>query len=114
LAGQVEDSVKEARNADLLEVINAHARARHAELVGQEVEILCEGVSKHNPQRLSGRTRGNKIVVFTGEPQLAGRLLKVRVVHSSGFTLYGEYDGDRSGGAPSVREEAAAAVAFLS
>jgi tRNA-2-methylthio-N6-dimethylallyladenosine synthase len=109
MAGQVEEAVKEARNADLLEVINAHARARHAELVGQEVEILCEGPSKNNPQRLSGRTRGNKIVVFTGEPHLAGKLLDLRVVHSSGFTLYGEYDGECSG-ARAVREPAVAAA----
>jgi tRNA-2-methylthio-N6-dimethylallyladenosine synthase len=96
MAGQAEEAVKEARNHDLLEVINAHARRKHAEWVGREVEILCEGPSKHNPQRLSGRTRGNKIVVFTGAPELAGRLLEVRVVHSSGFTLYGEYAPDAS------------------
>jgi tRNA-2-methylthio-N6-dimethylallyladenosine synthase len=90
MEAQVEEATKEARNQDLLEVINAHARRKHAELVGQDVEILCEGPSKNNPQRLSGRTRGNKIVVFTGAPQLAGRLLNVRIVHSSGFTLYGE------------------------
>ena len=113
MAGQVEEAVKEARNADLLEVINAHARAKHAEMVGQEVEILCEGPSKHNPQRLSGRTRGNKIVVFTGEAQLAARLLRVRVMHSSGFTLYGEYDGVPASTRPE-REPAAAEAAFLS
>ncbi len=91
LPAQVDEATKEARNHDLLEVINAHARARHAALVGQDVEILCEGPSKNNPQRLSGRTRGNKIVVFTGESRLAGQLLRLRIAHSSGFTLYGDY-----------------------
>jgi tRNA-2-methylthio-N6-dimethylallyladenosine synthase len=96
LPDQVDEATKAARNQGLLEVINAHARRKHAELVGQDVEILCEGPSKTNPQRLSGRTRGNKIVVFTGGPHLAGRLLDVRIVHSSGFTLYGEQEPARA------------------
>jgi tRNA-2-methylthio-N6-dimethylallyladenosine synthase len=108
MAGQVDESVKEARNQDLLGVINAHARRKHAELVGREVEILCEGPSKTNPQRLSGRTRGNKIVVFTGAPELAGRLLNLRIVHSSGFTLYGEYAPPVSSANGNVCDTAAA------
>ncbi len=93
LAGQIPEPVKEARNQDLLDVVNAHARARHAALVGQEVEILCEGPSKTNPRRLTGRTPGNKIVVFEGHPRQVGQIFPVRVVHSSGFTLYGECAG---------------------
>ena len=109
MTGQIEESVKEARNQDLLEVINSHARRKHGELVGREVEILCEGPSKSNPQRLSGRTRGNKIVVLAGEPGLEGRLLNVRIVHSSGFTLYGE----REKGAPSPAPSGPLAGALL-
>ena len=88
--GQLSEEVKEARNHDLLEVVNAHARRKHAELVGQRVEILCEGPSKTNALRLSGRTRANKIVVFEGGPRHVGRIFDVKVVHSSGFTLYGD------------------------
>ena len=90
--GQLSEEVKEARNHDLLEVVNAHARRKHAELVGHRVEIFCEGPSKTNPLRLSGRTRGNKIVVFEGGPRHVGQIFDVRIVHSSGFTLYGEAD----------------------
>jgi len=35
-------------------------------LVGQNVEILCEGPSKTNEARLTGRTGSNCIVVFEG------------------------------------------------
>ena len=90
--GQLSEEVKEARNQDLLAVVNAHAKAKHAALVGQRVEILCEGPSKTNPHRLTGRTPGNKIVVFEGRPRQIGQVFEVRVVHSSGFTLYGECD----------------------
>jgi tRNA-2-methylthio-N6-dimethylallyladenosine synthase len=54
------------------------------------VQVLCEGVSKTNEQRLSGRTPQNKIVVFEGSRRHHGQLLDVRVTRSSGFTLYGD------------------------
>ena len=89
---QLSEETKEARNQDLLEVVNTHARARHAAMVGRRVEILCEGPSRTNPQRLGGRTRTNKIVVFEGRPRHIGQLFDVEIVHSSGFTLYGAAD----------------------
>jgi tRNA-2-methylthio-N6-dimethylallyladenosine synthase len=90
LDGQVPEAVKEARNRDLLELVNTWARRRAEVFVGQEVEILCEGPSKTNPNRLMGRTRGNKIVVFEGAPRHIGQLIKVRITRSSGYTLYGD------------------------
>ncbi len=96
--GQVSEEIKEARNQDLLEVVNAHARRKHAELVGQSVEILCEGPSKNNPLRLSGRTRANKIVVFEGGPRHVGQIFNLKIAHSSGFTLYGEIENDTANG----------------
>jgi tRNA-2-methylthio-N6-dimethylallyladenosine synthase len=90
LEQQVPDALKEARNRDLLELVNTWAKRRAEVFVGQEVEILCEGPSKTNPKRLMGRTRGNKIVVFEGNPRHVGLLMKVRITHSSGYTLYGD------------------------
>jgi tRNA-2-methylthio-N6-dimethylallyladenosine synthase len=90
LPGQVDELVKEARNQDLLGLINESARARNEALVGSTVEILCEGPSKTNAERLMGRTRTNKIVIFEGGPRHVGRLLKVRIMRVTGFSLYGE------------------------
>jgi tRNA-2-methylthio-N6-dimethylallyladenosine synthase len=87
---QLPDSVKEARNHDLLEVVNSWAKRRCEPFIGTEVEILCEGPSKTNQARLTGRTRGNKIVVFEGLARHVGALMKVRVARSTGFSLYGE------------------------
>ena len=87
---QVPDPVKEARNGDLLELVNEWAKRRAAPFVGQEIEILCEGRSKTNPNRLMGRTRGNKIVVFEGAQRHVGELMKVRITRSTGYTLYGD------------------------
>ena len=90
MEGQVPDSIKEARNQDLLKLINSWAKRRSEPFVGGEVEILCEGPSKTNPARLAGRTRGNKIVVFEGAPRYIGALLNIRISRSTGYTLYGE------------------------
>jgi tRNA-2-methylthio-N6-dimethylallyladenosine synthase len=90
LPGQVEESVKEARNQDLLTVVNEAARRKCGELVGRDVEILCEGPSKTNPERLTGRTRTNKIVVFEGSERHIGEIFDVRILRSTGFTLYGD------------------------
>src|SRR6185312_14913028 len=48
MAGQLSDEVKEARNQDLLTVVDRLARAKSEELVGTMQEVLCEGPSKHN------------------------------------------------------------------
>ncbi|HMG04382.1 MAG TPA: tRNA (N6-isopentenyl adenosine(37)-C2)-methylthiotransferase MiaB [Chthoniobacterales bacterium] len=86
---QVDERVKEARNQDLLRVVDASAHRANERLVGREVEILCEGPSRTNPARLMGRTRGNKIVVFEGEPEHVGQIFPVSVKQANGFSLYG-------------------------
>jgi tRNA-2-methylthio-N6-dimethylallyladenosine synthase len=89
MADQIDETVKEARNHDLLEVVNASAVRINRTLVGKTLEILCEGPSKTNPSRLMGRTRTNKIVLFEGDHELVGELVLVRIERATGFSLYG-------------------------
>jgi tRNA-2-methylthio-N6-dimethylallyladenosine synthase len=86
---QVDEHLKEERNQDLLEVVDASAQRINARLVGRELEILCEGPSRTNKARMMGRTRTNKIVVFESEGGRAGEILDIRVEEASGFSLYG-------------------------
>jgi tRNA-2-methylthio-N6-dimethylallyladenosine synthase len=86
---QIDERIKEERNQDLLEVVDAAAYRINERLVGRDVEILCEGPSRTNASRLMGRTRTNKIVVFEGRPEHARCLFDVRVVEATGFSLYG-------------------------
>jgi tRNA-2-methylthio-N6-dimethylallyladenosine synthase len=87
---QLPESLKEARNQDLLAVLNAIVRERNNRLVGSKVSILCEGVSKTNADRLSGRTPQNKPVVFEGSARHVGQIFDVHITRSTGFTLYGD------------------------
>ena len=89
LADQLPEEVKDARNQDLLSVVNATALEKNTELVGKRVEILCEGVSKSNDERLMGRTPGNKIVIFEGDERHIGEIFDVQIERTTGFSLYG-------------------------
>ena len=88
---QLPETVKEQRNQDLLQLINRIAYDGYERLVGSEVEILCEGPSKTNEERLTGRTRTNRIVVFEGNPERhVGQIFNVNVTHFANFTLFGD------------------------
>jgi tRNA-2-methylthio-N6-dimethylallyladenosine synthase len=88
--GQLPHSVKEERNARLLEVINGIGARRYENYVGRQAEILVEGPSKRNPARMMGRTRSNKIVVFEGSERHRGQVMDVKVTRAGSFTLYGD------------------------
>ena len=88
---QLPESVKEARNHDLLNLINAQAKEKLGAEVGFIREVLCEGYSKTTETRLTGRTPQNKILVFAGpHDRLRGKIIPVRVLETKGYTLYGE------------------------
>jgi tRNA-2-methylthio-N6-dimethylallyladenosine synthase len=86
---QIDESVKEERNRDLLEVVNASSRRANEKLVGTIAQILCEGRSKTNPARLMGRTRTNKVAVFEASERRIGELFDVAIERANGFSLYG-------------------------
>jgi len=90
MEGQLEESVKEERNQRLLAVVDRLAIASNATKIGSRQQVLCEGPSKNNAARLTGRTTHNKIVIFDGDPaRLTGQLLDIQIEQSSGFTLFG-------------------------
>ena len=89
-ADQVPERIKEERNQDLLALVNHLAIARNTALVGSTQEVLCEGPSKTNKERLTGRTPHNKPVVFEGPPHLRGKIFPVAIRETTGFTLYGD------------------------
>jgi tRNA-2-methylthio-N6-dimethylallyladenosine synthase len=86
---QIDDRVKAQRNQELLEVVNESALRINERLLGQTLEVLCEGPSKTNPDRLTGRTRTNKLVHFRGNRRLIGALIDVRIERTTPFSLYG-------------------------
>lgn len=87
---QLSDKVKEERNQILLRIQEELTTAKNAKLIGTVQQVLCEGPSKTNKERLSGRTSQNKIVIFDGKAErMAGQLIDVRIEDSTGYSLYG-------------------------
>jgi tRNA-2-methylthio-N6-dimethylallyladenosine synthase len=87
---QVPQEVREERNQRLLELVNEIAARKYDTFIGRTVQILVEGTSRKNSQRMAGRTRCNKIVVFDGGERHRGELLDVRIERAGSFTLYGD------------------------
>ena len=93
----VPESVKRRRNNELLAVQNAICLEDNQPYLGRTVEILVEGPSKVSRRKsadgrtvqLVGRTVCDRIVVFDGPPELAGRILPVVIEKVDAFTLFG-------------------------
>jgi len=88
-AGVVPHPVKVARMQRLVELVQQNARERAQRFVGRTVEVLVEGPSRTDPERLRGRTRHNKAVNFAGLAA-PGELTEVEVLSATSQTLAGE------------------------
>ena len=106
----VPDEEKRRRHQVLLETVGRIAEEENRRFVGQRVEVFVEGPSPRpglnrggpgsadRPDwvQLRGRTPGNRIAVFDGPPDLAGRIVPVRLVEARAVTLFAEWDGPAS------------------
>ncbi len=100
LKDDVPAEVKRRRNNELLAVQEEISRELHRAFIGQTVEVLVEGPSKSarkgradRRHQLTGRTRGDHIVVFDASgkaDELTGKLVHVKIVDTSALTLFGE------------------------
>lgn len=87
---QVPEDVKKQRFDRLLELQNKISKEINDELLGKEVEVLVEGLSKSSKTTYTGRTRENKIVNFKGSTELVGKLVKVRIDTIQTWSLLGK------------------------
>ncbi|MDK2878096.1 MAG: tRNA-2-methylthio-N6-dimethylallyladenosine synthase [Thermoanaerobacteraceae bacterium] len=89
---QVDEEVKSQRLERLMKVQDAITARKNMELKGKILEVLVEGVSKGNEERLSGRTRTNKLVNFDGPRDLIGKLVNVRITQPHTWSLLGQFE----------------------
>ncbi len=87
---QVPEEVVKARFDRLLALQNGIGRTINDNLVGLSMEVLCEGASRTNEDRMTGRTEGNKIVNFTGgDGRIRGKMVRVHIDHAQTWSLEG-------------------------
>ncbi|MBI2266366.1 MAG: tRNA (N6-isopentenyl adenosine(37)-C2)-methylthiotransferase MiaB [Armatimonadetes bacterium] len=93
MAHQVPDDVRKDRLNRLIRLQNGIVEKKNKSFVGQVLEVLVEGRSKKNPDRLMGRTRTNRLVVFEGEDSWIGEVVGVRILEGHIWGLRGECSG---------------------
>ncbi|RKD24305.1 tRNA (N6-isopentenyl adenosine(37)-C2)-methylthiotransferase MiaB [Ammoniphilus oxalaticus] len=86
----IPEEVKKERLQRLMSVVNRISREKNEALRGEIVEVLVEGESKNNPDVLSGRTRGNKLVHFVGPKDCIGKFVHVKITEPQTWALKGE------------------------
>ncbi len=62
-------------------------------MVGETHEVLVDGPSRRRDHELAGRTSGNTIVNFPGDPSLVGSLVRVRITEAGANSLRGTQAG---------------------
>ena len=90
LPDDVPDAVKSRRLSEIIALQNELGLASNRRDVGREFEVLVEGASKRDPNRLSGRTSQNKVVVFDRGAHRVGDYVRVRITDCTAATLLGE------------------------
>jgi tRNA-2-methylthio-N6-dimethylallyladenosine synthase len=89
LPDDVPEDVKSRRLAALQELQKGIQANLHAGLVGADVEILVDSVSRRRDTELSGRTSGNTVVNVPGPAEWLGRRVVVRVERSGPNSVWG-------------------------
>jgi tRNA-2-methylthio-N6-dimethylallyladenosine synthase len=93
LPEQVSLEIKKHRLQRLIELQNVKSLAWRQKMLDKYYEILVEGPSKTNLEQMSGRTRGNEVVVIkSGSKNLTGSLVNVKLVSANSWTLFGVLD----------------------
>lgn len=79
------------RNFDkLVKLQNDISRKANESYMGKVVEVLVEGKSKNDSSKYTGRTRTGKVVNFSGEDGIIGRLVNVKINEIHSWFLNGE------------------------
>lgn len=90
MTDQIDDDIKKDRLDRLMQVQDVITGNKNMNLKGTIQEILVEGVSKGNINRLSGRSRTNKLVNFDGSKELIGKLVNVKITEPHTWSLLGK------------------------
>lgn len=96
-AAELEDNVSEETKKERLYLlqqrINQQAARFSRQMVGTVQRVLVEGISKRNIMELTGRTENNRIVNFSGAPELIGTFVDIEITDSFTNSMRGKVVG---------------------
>ncbi|WP_037586564.1 tRNA (N6-isopentenyl adenosine(37)-C2)-methylthiotransferase MiaB [Stenoxybacter acetivorans] len=74
----------------LNEVIEAETARINQTMLGSVQRCLVEGISKKDPDQLQARTANNRVVNFTGKPELIHQMAELEITEAYTFSLRGK------------------------
>lgn len=87
---QIPDEIKHERFNRLVEIINSSSKKNNLKYLGKTVEVLVEGFSKNDCEKMTGRTRTGKLVNFPAKQGIIGNLVNIKITNANSFSLGGE------------------------
>lgn len=90
LTDNVPAEEKERRLREIIDLQQRLSGDSNRADIGKVFTVLTEGFSKRSRAELSGRTDGNKVVVFPSRGEAPGTFVKVRITGATTATLLGE------------------------
>lgn len=94
LPNQVPEEIKEKRYAELVNLQSEIAERKNRRLLGQEIEVMIDGVSSESEYLLEGRTRGQALeidgkVLTTDGTAKPGEIVKVKFEQNFEYDFVG-------------------------
>jgi tRNA-2-methylthio-N6-dimethylallyladenosine synthase len=89
LPDDVPEAEKDRRLFALQELQKGIQTALHARAIGSIFEVLVDSVSRRRETELSGRTTGNTVVNFPGDPGQLGAMALVEIERAGAHSLWG-------------------------
>jgi len=90
MVDNISKEIKTRRFMELIKHLEVSIEDSSKKMVGHSYDVLVDGVSKTDENMLSGYTDGNKLVHFSGDETIVGKIVKVRVTESHTYSLIGE------------------------
>ncbi len=94
IAAKMEDKIPNSEKVERLErlkkLYESYLPENNLKMVGKTYKVLVEGYSKNNDKLLTGRTSQNKVVIFTGNENLIGKIVNIKITSQHLWYLKGE------------------------
>jgi tRNA-2-methylthio-N6-dimethylallyladenosine synthase len=84
--------VKKERLYTLNHLVNEGFLRGNQRFVHHNVDVLVEGRSKSNPNKLTGYTPHNKLVNFASDQDIIGKIIPVQIIEAKTWSLIGVVD----------------------
>ncbi|MGL4909767.1 MAG: tRNA (N6-isopentenyl adenosine(37)-C2)-methylthiotransferase MiaB [Cetobacterium sp.] len=88
--GHLDQEIKKERLKRLIDLQNQKSKETSTIYEALTVRVLVDGPSKKNDKVLSGRTSTNKVVIFSGDRELEGTFVNIKINECRTWSLYGE------------------------